>query len=827
MTKQIVRKGTGIAIFLLFQICHRAAAQFVIIQGKVLDAASEEPVPFASVSFKGTTTGKLSDSSGAFRFVLGSWPSDTLEITCVGYQPFRILLKPGDSIYLDIRLERGTFSEGVAVKAKVNRGLYVWKKIVQNKPKNDRFRFDNFSYELYNKLELDLKNINFEKAGNFKPLKPVSDLIRSNIDTSEGIKYLPAYLTEVISDYYYQKNPRKRREIIKAANTNGVKNESVLKLLGGMDQVVNVYNNFIPVFDKLYVSPLSDNGDYYYFYQVTDTQSWGGRRYYHLVFTPKRKGGDTFEGDCWVHVGSFAIQKINLRLSREANINFIQHLTMIQEYQLMDSINWFITKDKYVVHLAPAGPENPAFIGRKTSTYRNIRVNDSSIIRELNKNKNVEEIITLKDATEKNKEYWSLARHEPLSRTEAGIIKMIDTLTRAPEFKRFTKTMSFIGTGYLDIGNYQIGPWFNWISSNGWEGLRLRFDLGTNKQFNKKIRLHGYLAYGFGDKQLKGMAEIFYLPKKDPRTYWYASYTNDLDWGQNYYGEVSQDNVFALAIRKNGVPIKNLKVDEKRTEFFKEVLPWMSTRATVLHKSFYPLRNLVPLDSFRHLSVRPLTTFEITLRLRFAWLERFLENHFYRTSLGSAYPIGEFYISRGFPRVFGSSYAYTKISGSISDNLRIPPFGNLEWMIYAGKTFGILPYTMLDIAPGNELYYYNKYAFNMMNRWEFIHDRYAGINLEHHLGSGVFRFFPKLKLRQFWTLKTLWGSLSEENRILNYKKGHNFQSLNGKTYLEAGTGVDNIFRIFRIDFVWRLLPARMQRTGDQSFGVFGSFRVTF
>ncbi len=46
---------------------------------------------------------------------------------------------------------------GVVVKAKGNRGLYMWRQIVKYKPQNNRFRFNNFSYQLYNKLELDLK----------------------------------------------------------------------------------------------------------------------------------------------------------------------------------------------------------------------------------------------------------------------------------------------------------------------------------------------------------------------------------------------------------------------------------------------------------------------------------------------------------------------------------------------------------------------------------------------------------------------------------------------------------------------------------------------
>jgi hypothetical protein len=74
--------------------------------------------------------------------------------------------------------------------------------------------------------------------------------------------------------------------------------------------------------DKQFVSPASDNGDAYYNYRVIDTQIVNQNRYYHLVFTPKRHGENTFEGDCWVHAGTYAIQKMNLRLGKDANVNF-------------------------------------------------------------------------------------------------------------------------------------------------------------------------------------------------------------------------------------------------------------------------------------------------------------------------------------------------------------------------------------------------------------------------------------------------------------------------------------------------------------------------
>lgn len=823
------RLKTSLSLLILLLFYASADGQRKIISGIIKDSHSEERIPFASIQFLNTTVGKLSDSAGAFSFYLSQWPSDTLLITCVGYQPYKLYIPAAkDSIQIEALMERGTFLEGAKVKSKVNKGLFLWRKIVENKPRNDKFRFDNFSYEVYNKLEVDIKNINFQRFSKFKPLKPVTDLITGNIDTTEGLPFLPTYLTEALSDYYYQKKPLKRREVIKAVNTNGVKNESIIQFLGSMDQNVNVYNNFIPVMNKQFISPASDNGDAYYYYRVLDTQVVNKNRYYHLVFTPKHRGENTFEGDCWVHAGTFAIQKMNLRLGKDANVNFLETLSLIQEYRLLDdSTTWFLSKDKFVADITPVGKENLGFIGRKTTTYKNIVVNDNSIINELSKNKILEEVITLPEAPQKEKEFWTLARHEELTKNEKGIIKMIDTLTNAPVFKKFTNTLNFIATGYLNTGNYQLGPWFNWITGNAWEGFRARFDLGTNYRFDKKFWWHTYLAYGFKDQKLKGKAELFFLPAKHPRTFLYGSYTHDLDFGQSYYGEVTSDNIFALAIRKSGIPIKFMKIDEKRFEFFHETKSGFSGLLATVHKQFNPLQNIPPKDSFAVDGAKPLRTFELSLRLRFAYLEKFLENNFFRTSLGSPYPIPEFRITKGISGIGKSAYSYTKLSASVTDFIKIPPYGNIEFYVYGGKTFGTLPYTFLDIAPGNELYYYNKYAFSLMNKYEFIHDKFAGITFEHNVGNGLFRFIPRLKFRQFYTIKTLWGSLGEANKALNFKTGYDFQTLNGKTYLELGTGIDNILRVIRLDFVWRVLPTPLPKESSRRFGVFGSFRLTF
>lgn len=825
-----------LSFIVLFLCCGlQSRAQTKIIRGIIKDAHSDERLPYTNAVFLVSGKGKLSDSLGNFEFVFTEWPvGDTLEISAVGYQEKKYFKFPEgkDTMNLVILLDRGRIKEVATVKTKINRGLILWRKIVRRKAENDRFRFSNFSYDIYNKLELDIVNLNKEKLRDVKLLRPFGFILDNMDTTSEEKPFLPVFLTETISKYYLQNNPRKTKEVITASRTNGINNESVTKMLGGMYQNVNVYNNFIPVFNLDFVSPLSDNGDAYYKYRVIDTQFIGNRRCFHMTFQPKRTGDNAFIGDAWIHDSTFAVQKISLSLSKEANVNYMEKLSMIQEFRLLDDSTWFISKDKFVVNIAPVGKSNLTFTGRKTTNYSNVLINSDSVVLALKKNKTKEDIVLENGSELKGDEFWTNSRPELLSKNESSIYKMMDTLQKMPIFKKYSNTINFITTGTKWIGNYEIGPWYNWISSNSVEGTRLRFDLGTNTRFNKKIYLHGYLAYGFSDKTFKGKAEALWLLNRSPRMWLYGGLTKDYDNGQVYYDQVSTDNIFSLAIRKPGVPGKFLFINDKRLEFFKEFDNGFSFQTGLVQRRFEPIKNL-PLREYFPVEkpdLESLNNFEGFIKLRYAFLERFLEGNFYRYSLGSNYPIVEMKFSHGFQNIFGSAYQYNKLSASVSDFMKIPPYGTLTYNVFGGKVFGTLPYMLLEMHPGNEIFYYDKYAFNMMNRFEYISDRYAGVHLEHNIGNGLFKFIPitrKLKFRQFWNAKLLWGELSDANRQLNFVPGNNFKALNDKMYMELGTGIDNILKVLRIDLVWRVLPKPIPTGRFQHFAVFGSFRFVF
>ncbi|GAB2836897.1 peptidase associated and DUF5686 domain-containing protein [Ferruginibacter profundus] len=806
-------------------------AQSISFKGVIQDAHTKEPVSYASIYFVRSGVGKTSDSAGNFSFYIGRFSKDTLVVTYVGYETYKVPIN--DSVNnksIVIQLQRGAATNGVTVKSKINKGLYLWKKIMSKKKQYNRYNLPNFGYEAYNKLEIDIKNFKADKAKKNFLLKPFS-FIFDNIDsTSEKEPFLPAYLLESVSDYAFQKNTKKYFENIKASNTKGFTNESISKLMGVMNQNVNVYGNYVNVMDKDFIGPFNENADVYYNFSVPDTQVIGGKKVFHFVFSPKHAGQNTFEGDAWVISQTYQIQKISLYLGKDANINYIDRISVFQEFIPINDSVYFLNRDKFFADFKILGKQSLTFIGRKTTSYRNIIINSDSIT-SLFKQQPIEEVVkTSPGSNLKTDSAWNLLRHDTLSTNEKAIYATVDKLLQMPKFQRLQNTLKFIGTGYKQLTNYEIGPWFNWISSNSWEGLRTRFDLGTTTGFNKHIYLHTYLAYGFKDKKFKGQAEAFWIVKRDPKRFrLHLSYYNDIDNGINQVGDVGQDNIFSLAIRKPNTTRKFIQLQDVRFEIFNELGKGFSTEWFISHRQYTPLKNLPFKESFAVNEGLPLSSFEVALKLRFAYLEQFVEGDYFRYSLGTKYPIAELMLTKGFSGVLNSAYNYTRIGLTIKDYMKISPYGSFSYKVYAGKVNGTLPFTLLENHPGNDIYYYNPGSFNLMNRFEYLSDQYAGANIEHNVGSGLFRFIPltrKLKLRQFWNAKAVWGSLNNENAVVNNKAG-TFKTLNGTSYLEVGTGIDNILKVLRLDFVWRVLPRPLPVNKTSRFGIFGSFQFQF
>ncbi len=807
-------------------------AQIRSIQGIVEDKQSDEPIPYASAIFKISGRGTLTDSAGRFSLAFGNWSvNDTLVIDNIGYKKAYIPLSYfKDSSFVTIKIEVLPPQTEVVLKSKYNRALWFWHRIMHFKPIHDKTRWNNFSYEIYNKLELDIDNINTSKLSKNIITKPF-DFVFNYIDsTTEDKPFLPVFLTETLSDYYWQNSPFRTREVIKATKTNGIDNESLMKQLGGTYQNVNIYANYIPVFDKNFVSPFNTNADNYYNFKLLDTQYLNKKRLVHMRFTAKRKGENTFDGDCWVNDTSFAVQKITMRPNIDANLNFVTGLTVIQEFKLIDDSIWFLYKDKFVADIAPVGKKHIAFKARKTATYQHVVLNDSSILAELDKSKKPQDIILPPGVDNLPDSFWLHNRHESLNKDEQTVYKVLDTLEKNKTYVHYRSAITFIGTGTKDYGNYTIGPYYYWLSGDNWEGTRVRFDLSSNTDFDKHWHFDGYGAYGFKDGKFKEKAEARYQFSHELWSYLSLSYKNDLDFGQQYYDAISGGNLFATLFRRANIPYKFDQIEYKKAEYYQETNKGFAFRLAAESLQYTPLENLPDKQYFVNTVGDPLTSFETIAGIRYAYNERTLEQNFTRTSLGSDYPIVELTYTKGWPGVLRSSYDYSKLDLTISDQRNISPFGSLYYNFFAGKIFGTVPFPFLEIPPGSEVYYYNQFSFSLINKYAYLADRYAGFNIEHDIGSGLFRishFTRKLKFRQFWTAKGIIGDLSDANKQLNFVGNYPYQSLNGNWYMEVGTGIDNILKFFRVDFVWRVAPQSLPAATARNFGIFGSFKLDF
>ena len=844
-------------LFLILSI--NCLSQFSRLKGQVKDFQSDENLSYVSIYWKNSRLGTVTDSNGWFNISINKIDNDdTLVISGIGY---KTLLIPStyfltSEINSPILLKVLPPSSEVVVKSKYNRGRWFWKKIMKRKETHNRKYFQNFSYQLYNKLEVDIINFNKEKIKKNIITKPLSFILNFTDSLSEKKPFIPVYLTETISDYSYQSQPEKSKEVLKYTRTNGINNVSIIKELGGTYQNINIYNDFIYILSKQFISPFHKNADLYYNFKLEDTVYEYGRRFIRFRFSSKIKGLATFDGESWIHDTSFAVQKITLRPSDDANINFLEGLSIIQEYKLIYDTIWFLYKDKFIADVTPIGSGNLGMRARKTAYYNNVLVNNPATTLVLKNNKQDIEIDLLPNARQDSEYFWANNRPVPLEKSEQSVYKLIDTLYKNPTFKMYKSVIEVLVRGTYNYNKVVFGPWFNIISANSLEGLRLRFEIATNLKFDEHLYLNGYLAYGFLDNRIKESINIKYQISRKPWTYFSISYKNDIDFNRNLNSGFGVDNILGSFLRRPNLPYKFLNIEQLKTTFYSENYNGFSYNFNVASIDYKPLLNLPNKDYFPTFKDNPFKTFETSVGIRLSYQERFIERDFNRVaSIKSEAPTMDFTFSKGWKDALGSTNEYEKYQASIQQKLRLSVLGELFYKFSGELINGNITYPFLSIVPGNEVYYYNKNAFNLLDQYEYLTNRNFNFFLEHNFNNSIFSFIKftrKFKIRQFWNVRGIIGDISQENKITNFDislpsplnislpsspnlpsppkiiNPYGFKSLDGNWYMEIGTGFENIFRYFRIDFVWRLLsPSDINNLTNRKFGIYFSFKFSF
>jgi hypothetical protein len=822
-------------LFLLFILAIGIStfAQTTKVSGKIYNSETREAMPFVTVVAVGTKFGTVSDIDGNYSLVI-TGKVDSIKVVYVGYLPTVLPVKQGETQVLNVPMTINSVELNVVtILPGENPAVTLLKKVWKHEPENRKENLDYYQYEAYNKLEFDLNNIP-AKMTKSKVLSPVK-FIFDNIDTTNPSEkpHLPLFFSETVSDFYYRKDPKTQKEIIKGSRVSGVQDASIAQFTGDMYQNVDIYDNNIIVFGKTFVSPISSNGQVYYRYYLVDSMTIDGHWCYQIQFKPRRKQELLFIGNVWIADTAFAVKRVEMNIVEDANINYINAFYVIQEYN-DESGKWMRTQERVIAEFVLAD-KKMGFYGRKTTSYENIVVNKAMSEDFYSKTEN---IIVEQGAEKRDEAFWQNARHDSLSKREENIYKMVDSVQSLPIYKSWENTIIVAYSGYKIIGPFEYGPWYKTVSYNQIEGVRVRLGGRTSNSFSKWIEIGGYAAYGFKDEEFKYNFAFKTFITKKPRQLTGINYKRDLEILGLSNNAFTSDNVLASLFRRS--PLNNFTLVEQYEWWYeRDIFLGLNVRGAFLVRNMHPINNqtyLHRINDTQFETVPGVSTSEFRMNIRFAWDEKYVEGVFTRTSMGTRFPIFQLQYVAGLKGVFESDYAYHKLSLNVDDRLRFGPFGYLNYMLEAGKTWGLLPFPLMVMHPGNQTYVLDWAAFNMMNYFEFTSDQYAQMILIHHFDGFFLNHIPlmrKLKWREVASFKWLVGSVSQRNRN-ELVFPTTLHSLNRGPYMEAGVGIENIFRFIRVDALWRLsyldhpnANPNAKRTTVSPFGIRVTLQVLF
>jgi hypothetical protein len=838
MNRKLLSVGTFVSreipllIILLF-LYGNVYSQPTIVRGKVTDQETGQAVPFVSVILKNTKMAAVTDTLGLYQLI-SKEKDDSVKISSVGYISQTIGIRPGTTNVLNIALKSDLFKiSEVKVKPDFGPERRILKLMTDHKNHNNPSKYARYSYRKYTKWEYHLRNVG-NKMINSKAFKNDKSLFKTDTDST---RYLPIYFSEQLVFNEFQKNPSKQKSTVLADKTVGVGILDEYEISGytsALDIEVNFYDNFISLFSQNFVSPLADNGWFYYKYFLADSTIHNGLKEYKIDFIPRRVGDKVFKGYMITENKNYSLIEIDGTLANTNYLNFLNSLRLKSNYQFVNDSVPFFRKNQIdaIFNYVPVR-NNPtkkpiSLFFTQSSLIDSVTVNQRENIK-LSTKTGKYETINLPEATDRDDAYWQSHRMEELNIRENNVTATIDSVNRIGTVKFVDNLARMMMTNYYDLGKFEFGPYPNTISTNKVEGLHLFAGARTSTEISTHYMLWAGLGYGFLNKKFNGIAGFGYKFPTIHRQVSLISYDDKIvRTGESDKILYIYEN--ALSPTENNI-ISQIFERASLDELFRE-----KKLAASYEYEWHPgLLNKISAKYITHYSpvfypflqagnpVNNVSAIDVNFDTRISWKEKLIDDKFLRIYLLTNYPIIHITVGGGKAFYSGKENYYGHVFTTIAQDLRLGQTV-FDYAFEGGMYFGKVPYTMLDIPRGNETYGLFSYDFNMLNYLEYVHDKYLHAYLEYHLNGFVFNRLPMLKkigLREVLSAKGMIGSLSDKHQqIVEFPIGVTKMT---NPYIELGAGVENIFRLFRVEAIWRVSPQSI--LGAPTFGLRAKFEI--
>lgn len=288
----------------------------------------------------------------------------------------------------------------------------------------------------------------------------------------------------------------------------------------GMEQAISVtmtdvdiYQNNITLFTNKFVSPLSSLGPSFYKYYLMDTLTVAGKPCVDLTFVPFNSESFGFTGHLYVMLDStYFVRRVVMNFPQKINLNFVDYMKIEQDFDRAEDgtrqlMNESITTEFKLVD------NSDGIYAKRDVYYRNYAYESTADA--LQAFRKPEKVIEGMDSSAHSDAYWDANRLAEVSKKETSVDKMMAQLRSYPVYYWTEKVLKVLFTGYIPAPKekaplFYIGMMNTTISGNALEGVRVRAGGMTTAWLNPHLFGRGYVAYGFRDERVKGLAELEY-----------------------------------------------------------------------------------------------------------------------------------------------------------------------------------------------------------------------------------------------------------------------------------------------------------------------------
>lgn len=790
-----------IALFLMLQVFQARSAT---VSGLVKDK-SGNPIAFASIIIKGTTKGTTANAKGFYSLEIE--PGTHLLIAQhVGHKSVEKTVKVTATVSeIDFELEVQQYNlKEVVVNSGAEDPAYAIIRNAISKREAHLKEIKKFQCEVYLKGQLQLRNY-------------PKNFMGKTVDFEDGdtSKRKMIFLSESIVKYAVEE-PKSRKIDVISSKVGGQSDG-----FGFADpQIISFYENIVPFGAGLnprgFVSPIANNALYFYKYKFEGTFFENGSEISRIKVIPKRKYEPLFSGYINIVEDEWRIQSVQLRLLKEQAMQLLDTLMIEQLYSPAPGNVWVIKSQV----LYPSGKIfGFEFFGNFLQVYDKFNLNPT-----FKKTFFDHTILKFEDsASKKTMAYWDSIRPIPLVVEEKKTYKKLDSLETERKNPHYLDSLDkrrnkFTILGFLLTGNsisvqkkktFWVFPsvlnsfFYNTVEGGsidfvpyyikkykGQESLSIATDIRyglANQHFNPSLSVN----YRYGKKYVKnislsGGAKVFQFNNESPILPVLNTFIT-LNQKYNYMKIYEADffrfsyftglgNGFTLGADfqfQNRKPLENLS----------DMASWKN----------YPDRNFTPNYPTEITQSNMLPNKASIFTINASWKpgSNYIELPDQKINIGSKYPTFHASFTQGINGFLGSDVSYSKWNFGITDHLNMKLGGRISYAFGIG---GFLNADKLYIPDyqqfqGNQIVIATPYlsSFQLPAYYQFSNSArfHSSAHIEYHLN----------------------GLLT--NKIPGFRKLNLFFVTGGSAlyiqpntkYYEAYFGIENIFKVLRVDFV--------------------------